>query len=285
MDVLAEQLQNNPGLAKKYAEVEQFTQGFLALQGSQVTAAASITLTIPVAVHVLYYTNQENISLAQIQSQIDVLNKDFSNTNADRTLLPPVFSKLPSDMHLRFTLNTADIDRKKSSRKEWGTYDLMKFSRTGGIDAKTPSKYLNMWVCNIGGGILGYAQFPGGLPLTDGIVVGPQYFGNTGYLEAPYDKGRTATHEVGHWVNLRHIWGDEDCGNDLVYDTPRQKEPNFGCPAFPHVSCGNGPNGDLFMNYMDYTDDACMYMFTKGQNTRSQAIFAPGGPRRSFVTL
>jgi Pregnancy-associated plasma protein-A len=113
-------------------------------------------------------------------------------------------------------------------------------------------------------------------------VISPQYFGSTGSVVAPFNKGRTATHEVGHWLNLRHIWGDANCGNDLVSDTPTQQTSNFGCPSFPRVTCGNGPNGDMFMNYMDYVDDACMYMFSAGQKTRSRAIFALGGTRASF---
>jgi hypothetical protein len=287
MDVLAEDIKNNPGQAKKYDDVEKHTKQYvdkLATMGTQATAATSQTLTIPVAIHVLYYTAQENISLAQIQSQIDVLNKDYSNSNADRTKLPSAFSSLPASMDIKFTLNTADIERKQSNKQSWGTRDAMKSSKKGGFDPKDPSKYLNIWICNIGGGILGYAQFPGGQAATDGVVIGPQYFGNTGYVAAPYDKGRTATHEIGHWLNLRHIWGDASCGNDQVADTPTQQTANYGCPSFPHVTCSNGPNGDLFMNYMDYTDDACMYMFTNGQKARSQAIFAPGGARQSFVT-
>ncbi len=297
MDVLAEDIKDNPGQAKKYEEVEKHTKEFVEKSNNGTskpggggtptnppTSTTSYTVTIPVAVHVLYYTAQENISLAQIQSQIDILNKDFSNTNADRTLLPSAFSSLPANMDIKFTLNIADIDRKSSTKASWGTRDAMKSSRKGGIDPKDPARYLNIWVCTIGGGILGYAQFPGGSASTDGVVIGPQYFGSTGYLAAPYDKGRTATHEVGHWLNLRHIWGDASCGNDLVADTPTQQTANYGCPTFPHVTCGNGTNGDLFMNYMDYTDDACMYMFTSGQKTRAQSLFSPGGARSSFVT-
>ena len=284
MDVLAEDIKDNPGQAKKYDDVEKHTKNFVdknAALGAQ--PATTITVIIPVAVHVLHYTDQENISLTQIQSQIDVLNADFSNTNADRTLLPSAFASLPADMSIEFTLAPANIDRKRSSKASWGTRNAMKSAKKGGIDPVDPSKYLNIWVCNIGGGILGYAQFPGGQAATDGIVVGPQYFGSVGYVATPFDKGRTATHEVGHWLNLRHIWGDANCGSDLVADTPTQQTSNYGCPSFPKVTCGNGPNGDLFMNYMDYTNDICMYMFTSGQKTRSQAIFAAGGPRRSFA--
>ena len=106
-------------------------------------------------------------------------------------------------------------------------------------------------------------------------------FGRTGTVNAPYDRGRTTTHEVGHWLNLRHIWGDASCGNDLVSDTPTQQTSNFGCPAYPHVTCSN--QGDMSMNYMDYTDDACMYMFSNGQSSRMNALFVSGGARASLV--
>ena len=98
------------------------------------------------------------------------------------------------------------------------------------------------------------------------------------------DRGRTATHEVGHWLNLRHIWGDANCGSDLVSDTPTQQTDNGGCPSFPHVTCSNGSNGDMFMNYMDYTNDACMNIFTLGQKSRMQALFGTGGSRVGLVS-
>src|SRR5205085_4332233 len=108
-------------------------------------------------------------------------------------------------------------------------------------------------------------------------------FGRTGTVEAPYDKGRTATHEIGHYFNLRHIWGDSNCGNDLVDDTPIHNTYNFGCPSFPdNSSCGGTVHPMMTMNYMDYTDDPCMFMFTNGQKTRMQATYAVGGPRASM---
>jgi hypothetical protein len=108
-------------------------------------------------------------------------------------------------------------------------------------------------------------------------------FGTTGTAAAPFGLGRTTTHEVGHWLNLRHIWGDTmGCGGgDRVADTPNAAGPNFGKPTFPHVTCNNGPNGDMFVNYMDYVDDAAMFMFTAGQAGRMNATLA--GPRKSFA--
>jgi len=178
------------------------------------------------------------------------------------------------------------IVRKLTTSTSFSTNDNVKRSANGGSDAWPSSSYLNLWVCNISGGILGYAQFPGGSAATDGVVVNYNAFGTIGTAAAPFNKGRTATHEVGHWLNLYHIWGDDGTGctgSDNVTDTPNQGDENYGCPSFPTASCSNGPNGDMYMNYMDYTDDACMFMFTNGQKARMQALFATGGFRASLL--
>jgi Pregnancy-associated plasma protein-A len=139
------------------------------------------------------------------------------------------------------------------------------------------------WVCTLSNNLLGYAQFPGGPASTDGVVILNTAFGTKGSAAKPFNLGRSATHEIGHFLNLRHIWGDTpDCsGGDLVDDTPNAETPNFGKPTFPHVSCSNGPNGDMFMNYMDYSDDDSMFMFSPGQVSRMQATL--DGPRKSLV--
>ena len=159
----------------------------------------------------------------------------------------------------------------------------MKKSAQGGLNPTSPTTKLNLWVCTIGGGILGYAQFPGGSSATDGVVIDSRYLGTTGTATAPFNKGRTATQEVGHWMNLRHIWGDATCGIDLVSDTPSHNTANYGIPAFPHYSTCTGTPIDMTMNYMDYTDDAGMYKFSNGQKSRMLAIFASGGARNSFA--
>ena len=279
MEVLEENMKDDPSLKDKMDEIEKHTKDYEKKQKNGRVGATG-TLIIPVVVNVLYSNANENISTVQIQSQIDVLNRDFGAKNSDLGLVPSAFTSSVSNLEIQFVLSS--VVRKSSTKTSWGPRDAMKSAKKGGIDPTTPTTKLNLWVCNIGGGILGYAQFPGGSSATDGVVIGPQYFGNTGFVSAPYDKGRTATHEVGHWLNLRHIWGDASCGSDLVTDTPTQQTSNYGCPAFPHVTCGNGPNGDMFMNYMDYTDDLCMYMFSGGQKTRTRAIFAVGGARASF---
>ena len=239
-------------------------------------------LTIPVVVHVVYNTAGQNISDAQIASQLEALNADYRKINSDLSLVPSVYRSLAADYKIEFCLADRDpsgavtngITRTQTSITEFGPDNLMKSAASGGHDPWNPQKYLNLWVCNLGGGLLGYAQFPADLatsPQTDGVVIGYTYFGTIGTATAPFNKGHTATHEVGHWLNLRHIWGDDVCGDDFVGDTPTQEASNAQCPSFPHVTCSNGPNGDMFMNFMDYVDDACMQLFTEGQKTRSWA--------------
>jgi hypothetical protein len=177
------------------------------------------------------------------------------------------------------------VIRKSTTKTSWGTRDTMKKAKQGGINPTSPTTKLNFWVCTIGGGILGYAQFPGGSSATDGVVVDSKYVGvtsNTGSAY-PYNLGRTATHEVGHWLNLRHIWGDATCGSDLVADTPTHNTANYGVPTYPHYSTCTGAPVEMTMNYMDYTDDRGMYMFTAGQKSRIDAIFISGGARFSFA--
>lgn len=245
---------------------------------------------IPIIVHVVYRTTAENITAAQIQSQIRVLNRDFRATNPDRTRVPAVWRGLLADTRVQFALASRDPDgrktrgitRTKTMKAGFPADDSVKYSSRGGADAWPTDKYLNLWVCSLQDGLLGYAQFPGGPARTDGVVILNIAFGTVGSASAPFNLGRTATHEVGHWLNLRHIWGDtEDCsGTDFVADTPNSAGPNYGKPAFPHVSCNNGPNGDMFMNYMDYVDDNAMFMFTSQQVLRLQAALS--GPRRSL---
>ena len=236
--------------------------------------------TIKVIVHVVYKDPSQNISDAQIKTQIAVLNRDFRATNTDKSKTPAPFKGLISDSRVQFTLDR--ITRTLTAKSSFSDDNGVKKASTGGIAAVDTKKYLNVWVCALGGGLLGYAQFPGGPPATDGVVIHYRAFGTSGTAQAPYNKGRSATHEIGHYFNLRHIWGDTpDCsGTDLVADTPNAAGPNFGKPAFPKVTCNNGPNGDMFMNYMDYTDDAAMFMLTTQQVARIRATL--NGPRRSL---
>ncbi len=262
-----------------------------AIESGEAGRVARRILTIPTVVHVVWKKPKENISKAQIRSQIAALNQDFRATNADASKVPGAWQGLVGDAKIKFKLATYDPDgsrtdgivRVQTDRKSFGPGDGVKRVGNGGSAAWPSDKYLNIWVCTLAGGLLGYAQFPGGPKATDGVVILNTAFGTEGTATRPFHKGRTATHEVGHWLNLRHIWGDTlDCsGGDRVADTPNAEGPNTGKPTFPKVSCGNAPNGDMFMNYMDYVDDEAMFMFTAGQVARMNACLA--GPRKSFL--
>jgi hypothetical protein len=225
-------------------------------------------VTIKTVVNVVYKTEEQNISDAQIKGQLKAMNKDFRATNPDRHQTPAPWKGLVADSRIQFKL--AKVTRTKTTKTGFSFDDGVKKASTGGIAPFSPKTHLNIWVCALTGGLLGYAQFPGGPASTDGVVINYLAFGTSGTAQAPYNKGRTATHEVGHYLNLRHIWGDTpDCsGSDLVADTPNCAGPNFGAPTFPSVSCNNGPHGDMFMNYMDYTDDPAMFMLTTEQVLR-----------------
>lgn len=274
-EVLEAQLKADPTLALRMNQIEAFSEKAL-LSGRLVNGKVEI----PVVVNVLYKTAAENISLAQIQSQIDVLNQDFNATNTDFNSVPSLFSGVAANVGITFVLET--VNRKATTKTSWGTRDAMKKTKQGGLDPTSPTTKLNMWACTIGGGILGYAQFPGGSSATDGVVIDSKYFGLSSTTSYPYNLGRTATHEVGHWMNLRHIWGDATCGSDLVSDTPTHNTANYGVPTYPHLSTCTGTPVEMTMNYMDYTDDRGMYMFSNGQKSRMAAIFVSGGARSAF---
>lgn len=294
MEVLEQQLKADPAMQFRMDQIEQFTNSFIANQKSKSSQRnTAATITIPVVVHVLYRTTAENISDAQVLSQITILNQDFAGTNADTSSIPAAFQSVRSgNTNIQFCLAQRDpngnpttgIVRKQTSVSSFGSNDAMKRNSSGGSDAWDRNKYLNIWVCSLGGGLLGYAQFPGGTAATDGVVILNTAFGNTGTAASPFNKGRTTTHEVGHWLNLRHIWGDATCGNDFVNDTPLHNASNNGCPAVGHRSTCSGQPLEMYMNYMDYTNDACMYMFSKGQSDRMNAVLVSGGARASLAT-
>ena len=274
MEYLSKQIEKNPMLIEKMQSDENKLQNWIKNNNKE----QSSVITIPVVVHVVYYNSNENISDQQIFSQIDIINEDFRRLNADTINTPSAFQSVAADTEIEFCLASEDpsgntttgITRTTTSQSSFSTNDGVKYSSSGGIDAWNTSEYLNIWVCDLSGGLLGYAQFPGGAASSDGVVCDYAYFGNMGTATSPYDQGRTLTHEIGHWLNLRHIWGDSNCGNDFCGDTPEHSGSNYGCPNFPSTSnCnGNGTAGDMFMNYMDYTDDGCMNIFTNDQKTR-----------------
>jgi len=294
-DYLEQQLLIDPDLGERMERIERFTQQYL----RSPLRSQNQVIRIPVVVHVVYKEEEENVSLEQIESQIRILNEDFRRLNADTTLTPVVFQHLAGDIELEFCLASFDpqgnptngITRTATPNSSFShNTDNVKYTAAGGKDNWDPDAYLNIWVCNLSGNILGYAQYPGGDPERDGVVIDFESFGDIGTAKPPFHLGRTGTHEVGHYLNLRHIWGNGGCGSDdFVADTPVASTANYnGAPCdFPGAnSCivGTGDLPDMFQNYMDYSDDACMNIFTNGQKERMRAQFAPGGFRYGLVT-
>lgn len=270
----------NPQFARELQQANEIIAHYLANQPASQTRTV---ITIPVVVHVVYKTTAQNISDEQIFSQIEVLNEDFRRLNADTVNTPAAFKPLAADCEIEFCLAQRDpngkptngINRVLTTKSSFTLDDQVKYAATGGADAWDVTRYFNIWVCNLSLGLLGYAVPPSAsIDETFGVVIGYKYFGRIGTVDPPFDKGRTTTHEIGHCFNLEHIWGDDgnSCnGSDQVADTPNQADETYGCPNFPQISCSNGPNGDMFMNYMDYSDDDCMNLFTLGQKDRMLA--------------
>jgi len=277
-----------PEYRRRRREIELETREFIARNAKE--GLRTGVVRIPVVVHVVWNTDAQNVSDAQIHSQIDALNADFRRTNADAGSVPAAFAGVAADTRIEFALAVRDpscgatngITRTYTATTGFvkATRNNVKSAATGGADPWPSDRYLNMWVANFTDDLLGFATFPGGPAALDGFVVATHAFGTIGTAAAPFNLGRTATHEIGHWFNLLHIWGDDQywadtcSGSDECGDTPNQGIMNFHTPAFPHVSCSNAPNGDMFMNYMDYTDDAAMFMFTQDQATRMNATLS-----------
>jgi hypothetical protein len=234
-------------------------------------------MVIPVVVHVVYRENVNNISMEQINSQIEALNRDFGWTQNDKDKIPSIWRDLGKSSGFIFELADKDPDgnftngvtRTKTTVQDIGDTNAYYRTSLGGIDPWIQSHYVNIWVCEIGNNVLGYTYLPStSAEPNDGIVMAPRAFGMIGTATAPYDKGRTLVHEMGHYFGLRHLWGTEEgaCTNtDYMNDTPWQNEANFGCPNFPTVSCSSEDDGDMFMNFMDYTRDTCALFFTTNQ--------------------
>jgi hypothetical protein len=238
------------------------------------------SITIPVVVHIVYSNETENVSDAQVRSQIEILNKDFNKANSEVGATPSVFADVVADCGINFQLATRDpqgkpttgIVRYGTTKTVWAVGDDIKVPSKGGFAPWSASKYLNIYVANLASKSLGFSSFPGAPDNVDGVVISYKAFGFMGKAVSPYNLGRTAVHEVGHWLGLYHIWGDADCGNDQVEDTPVHKKQNGGCPAFPQINnCTGGRTIEMTMNFMDYVYDNCMYLFTNGQKERMWA--------------
>lgn len=291
-------INNNPGLAQQLDQLRQ--QIWQNMQQNPGRKQQQV-VTIPVVVHVVH--NGEavgtgtNISDAQILSQIEVLNRDYRRLNADTGSTPTAFKPLAADFEIEFKMAvrapdgslTDGIDRIDGGQPFWTMSNMDNNMKPSSVWDR--DQYLNIWTVNLGGpdaGTLGYAIKPGNSADIDGVVIGYRFFGTTGNLQSPFDGGRTCTHEIGHWLGLDHTWGLAGPGvnncndDDGIADTPVQSKANYNCPTYPSVSCSNGPNGDMFMNYMDYTNDACMNLFTQGQKDLIWTVL--NGTRSSITT-
>jgi hypothetical protein len=290
-------LLNSPGLAIKFQEIENFTQKqvkrpSVVVNGGGHTSQPLTTINIPVVVHIVYNNSSQNISDAQIQSQIAVLNRDYRKLNADTSKVPSYYSGLAANCGIRFVLanvdtngrSTTGIVRRQTNKQYFSYDDAIKFTAKGGDDGWDRDRYLNIWVGHFTEGVLGYSSAPGCEKQKDGVAIDFTAFGTMGTAAAPFNLGRTATHEIGHWLNLIHIWGDASCGNDDVDDTPQQGAATRGNPSGMVFSCGNTPYGNLYMDFMDFTDDVGMHLFTFGQRDRMRSLFAEGGVRNVLLS-
>jgi hypothetical protein len=274
----------SPEYRARRRQIEAEVRDFIAAAGEE--GLRTGVVRIPVVVHVVWNTAAQNIPDSRIHDQIAVLNADFRRINADAGSVPMAFGGVAADTRIEFALAVRDpncnatsgITRTNTTVTGFpkANKQNVKSAATGGADPWPRDRYLNIWVANLTGGLLGFASFPGEPANLDGVVIRTSAFGTNG-ATAPFNLGRTATHEVGHWLNLLHIWGDDQlepdtCSfSDECADTPNQAVARTGSPPFPSASCGNGPNGDMFMNYMDYVDDVAMFMFTRDQASRMHA--------------
>lgn len=283
--IFQENAAKNPQILRNREDLEKWTEKFVEEFYKQDPSArmSMVPKIIPVVVHVIHYGGPENISYAQIVDQIDSLNKDYRRMNADTVNTPAVFKPLGADVNAEFRLAQLDPNGNCTDGVT-RTYSPLTYSARDNVKALADwpcNKYLNLWVVNsidpqtvTTGMVVGYAQFPGGANGTDGVVVKYDFFGSIGAAANSGGNGRTATHEIGHWMNLRHVWGDAQCGNDFVNDTPTQFAANLStCPTWPHITActGNSPTGDMFSDYMDYTNGNCQNMFSVGQVARMTA--------------
>ncbi len=285
-DMFLREAGRNPEFVKQQQRLENETQQLLSAKSQ----ASSATYVIPVVFHIIYTTSAGNISSAQIINQIQILNSEFKRLQTDTVLTPAPFKALAAPFDVEFRLATIDPNGKCTNgiNRVYSSLTTCSYNQD---DVKALSywpsnKYLNIWIvqsmhysgsmtCNGGG----YATFPGGIATLDGINIRGDLISNIGTAATNSSwgnfKGRYLIHELGHWFNLRHIWGDAPCGDDLVSDTPTAMTDNSGCPTFPHnpfSSCnGSNGNGEMFTDYMDYTNGPCLNMFTVGQVARMTA--------------
>lgn len=288
-----QQLSQDNLLKERLHEIEAFTSQKLSLATESVQRVMRLPeiIKVPVVIHVLYHTPEQNVSKSTIDLLIAALNRDFNKKNPDTVNIPAAFKPFAASMGFEFKLATTDpqgrgtcgVIKKYTPITYWTSDDKMKFNATYGDDGWDSKSYLNIWICNMID-VLGYSTFPGMDEKKDGVVISSQGVSSTyGGTSPTINDFRTIVHEAGHWLNLRHLWGEGYCGDDNVDDTPKQSSYTPGCPSGSRISCTNSLPGDMYMNFMDFTDDPCMYMFTIGQRKRARTLFELGGARTSIL--
>ena len=295
-----ELMKNNPAAKQGRQEFYDRVATWNSANNSKTTAGT--VNTIGVVVHVVYKNTAQNISDNQILAQIDVLNKDYRRQNTDASNTPAAFQPVAADCEIEFHLVNKDpsgnpttgITRTFTNLVSPGSSDSIYHTALGGEDIWDRSCYLNIWVCQIGNATsvttLGYTYLPGTMtPDKDGVVIDFRAFGVGGSAQSSFNIGRTTTHEIGHFFNLLHIWGDAagcTANDDSISDTPLQSIDTQGCPAgvvTDMAGCSPSAPGIMYQNYMDYTEDACMNLFTQGQKTRMKAALSVA-PRYTMDT-
>jgi hypothetical protein len=296
---------NSPAI---YLNILDFNRQVQAYKNALPLRMAEDVVIIPIVVHILHNTQfpEQNISDARVHSQIAVLNEDFNRLNTDASNTPSAFAGVASNPKFRFRLACIDpfgspttgIIRKQtrviSYNPETSPSQVQSSMNVGGDEPQfvgddpwPTNKYLNIWVCNNSPeASYGYIYDKGATNMfIDGIVIHYEVFGRSDNQPPGNKLGRTGTHEVGHWLNCWHIFEGNSCTGvgDNCNDTPQQNGLNRNCPTFPKPSCTGQPNGDMFMNFMDYTNDECQNLFTVDQKNRMRTLFEPGGFRRSII--
>lgn len=274
----------DPQTSKRQAKIEQFIS-----KQSRLIKAEQVTL--PLIFHVFYTDETDRVNLEQITTQIEALNRDFANLESDKELevdRKEGFSRRATETEISFCL--ADTKGKlpavnyiQTSTTGWQISNEIKDSESGGVEAFDPKSFINVWIAQLADDVSGYAQMPGGPDLTDGIVIDYRFFGMTGTAIAPYNEGKTLTHLLGNYLGLYPLWGQYNCTDDYVFDTPIHNYPNFKETGYKHISTCDGLPVEMVSNFMDNTDDTYLHFFTHGQKSRMQAILAKGGARAGLV--
>lgn len=294
MTVLNQELARNPALKDSMNAIrtliKQAVKNRLTNPSNARTEAT--TIYVPVVFHVVM-TDPSIVTDAQLNAQIDVLNKDYAGLNADSTKIPSYFKSLYGHSRIQFVLAKRNASNAPSTGIERVTTtqtvfyqadNYVKHTNNGGANAWDQTRFFNVWVCNLQSGLLGYATFPGQTPLNEqGVVM--SYGCVPGGAFAGYNQGRTLTHESGHYFSLYHIWGDDNgscAGSDDIDDTPNQSDATSGCPTGVQTdNCSTVAPGYMYQNYMDYSSDGCMVMFTNDQMAVAEATLT--GARSGLV--